>query len=47
VRFFNLDIKFLEVLNSYFTTDLQKNEAIVRHFAASGEFFDDEDGGQE
>jgi hypothetical protein len=44
VRFFNADLKYMEVLNSYFTKNLSKNEAIVSEFAASGKIFDaDED----
>lgn len=46
-RLFNADKPFSEVLNSYFTPNLEKNEAIIREFASSGHLFDqdgEEDG---
>jgi hypothetical protein len=35
-RFFNADKKFAEVLNSYFTDDVLKNEAIIEEFIDTG-----------
>jgi hypothetical protein len=43
VRFLNADKKFAEILNSYFTTNLEKNEEIIRRFVESGDFFEEED----
>lgn len=42
-RLYNAEKKFSEVLNSYFTPNLLKNEAIITEFAASGNLFEEDE----
>lgn len=38
----NADRKFLEVLNTYFTRDLEKNEAIIERFISTGDLYQED-----